>query len=266
VAHTDNDDKHSTESSNSNSVHELEGQHNNPLDGSQFDNEAEREDVHSDPTSTISTEQEAYQRPMCLDTPFSEIDSDDDYIVYNRATCVTNTPIKEYPSCSSLRKKEDRPSQSSKDTACLSTWVTINGVRALTLFDSGSTTDSVSPDFTWVADLCSFQLTKQVALRLGYVGSRGSINYGVRPTISFTSIKEQPYYLDVVNIDQYDCILGTPFMRKHNIGLDFGNNAIIVHDQKVLAMSGKEESSLLAGCRQFPVKNQQTETEGPSSP
>jgi hypothetical protein len=70
----------------------------------------------------------------------------------------------------------------------------------------------------------------------------------VCPTISFASIKEQPYYLDVVNINQYNCILGTPFMWKHNIGLDFGNNAIIVHDQKVLAMSGKEETSLLASC------------------
>jgi hypothetical protein len=127
-------------------------------------------------------------------------------------------------------------------------------------------TDSLSPDFTWVADLHSFQLIKQVALQLGCIGSRGSINYGVCPTISFTSIKEQPYYLDVVNIDRYDCILSTPFMWKHNIGLDFGNNAIIVHDQKVLAMLGKEESSLLAGHRRFPVKNQQTETEGPSSP
>jgi hypothetical protein len=116
-------------------------------------------------------------------------------------------------------------------------------------------TDSVSPDFIQVTDLHLFQLTKQVALQLGCVGSRGSINYGVCPTISFTSIKEQPYYLDVVNIDQYDCILGTPFMQKYNIGLDFGNNAIIVHDQKVLAMSGKKESSLLASRQQFPVKN-----------
>jgi hypothetical protein len=107
-------------------------------------------------------------------------------------------------------------------------------------------TDSISPDFMQVADLHLFQLTKQVALQLGYIGSRGSINYSVHPTISFTSIKEQPYYLDVVNIDQYNCILSTPFMQRHNIGLDFGNNAIIVHDQKVLAMSGKKESSLLA--------------------
>jgi hypothetical protein len=111
-----------------------------------------------------------------------------------------------------------------------------------------------------------FQSTKQVALQLGCVGSRGSINYGVYPTISFASIKEQPYYLDVVNINQYDCIFGTPFMWKHNIGLDFGNNAIIVYNCKVLAMSGKEESSLLASCRRFPVKNQQAEPEGSTSP
>jgi hypothetical protein len=107
VAHADDDDKHSTESSNSNSVHKLEGQANNSLDSSQFDNKMEYEDIHSDSISTISTKQETYQRPMHLDTPFSEIDSDNDYIVYNRTTCVTNTPIKEYPSYSSLRKKED---------------------------------------------------------------------------------------------------------------------------------------------------------------
>jgi predicted RNA-binding Zn-ribbon protein involved in translation (DUF1610 family) len=201
AARTDDDDKHSTESSNLNSVCELEGQDNNSPDSSQFDNETEYEDIHSDSTSTVSTKQEAYQSPMCLDTPFSEIDSDNDYIIYNHAMCITNTPIKEYPSRSSLRKKEDQPSRSSKDTAYLSTWVTINGVQALTLFNSGSTTDSISPDFTWVIDLHLFQLMKQVALQLGCVGSRGSINYGMHPTTSFASIKEQPYYLDVVNID-----------------------------------------------------------------
>jgi hypothetical protein len=107
VARADNDNKHLTESSNSNGVREPEGQANNSLDGSQFDNEMEHEDVHSDSTSTVSTEHEAYQRPMCLNTPFLEINSADDYIIYNHATCITNTPIKEYPSHSSLRKKED---------------------------------------------------------------------------------------------------------------------------------------------------------------
>jgi hypothetical protein len=156
VAHADDNDKHLTESSNANSAHETEGQAKNSLDGSQFDDEMECEDVHLDSTSTTSTEQEEYQRPMCLNTPFLEIDSNDDYIVYNHTAHITNTPIKEHPSCSSLRNKKDRPNCPSKNTACLSTWVTINGIRALTLFDSGSTTDSVSPDFMWVTDLCLF--------------------------------------------------------------------------------------------------------------
>jgi hypothetical protein len=96
-----------TESSNANSAREMEGQAKNSLDGSQFDNEMECEDIYSDSTSTASIKQEEYQRPMCLNTPFSEIDSDDDYIIYNCAARVTNTPIKEYLSCSSLRNKED---------------------------------------------------------------------------------------------------------------------------------------------------------------
>jgi hypothetical protein len=85
----------------------MEGQATNSLDGSQFDDKMECEDIHSDSTSTTSTKQEEYQRPICLNTPFLEIDSNDDYIIYNCTACVTNTPIKEHPSHSLLRKKED---------------------------------------------------------------------------------------------------------------------------------------------------------------
>jgi hypothetical protein len=107
VAHTDNNNKHLTESSNSNSACEMEGQAKNSLDSSQFDDKTECEDVYSDSTSTASIEQETYQRPMCLNTPFLEIDSDNHYIIYNHTACITNTPIKEHPSHSSLRKKEE---------------------------------------------------------------------------------------------------------------------------------------------------------------
>jgi hypothetical protein len=262
----DDDDEHLTTSSHSNSVQDREDLKNSSYEGSQFDDKTDCENDSSDSTSTVSAEQEAYQRPMYLDTSFSEVDSDDDYIVYNCTVCISKAPVQKYLSCSSLRKKEDWLSQSSKGTACLSTWVTINSVCALTLFDSGSTTDSVSLDFTQVMDLRLFQVMKQVALQLGCVGSRGSINYGVCPNISFMSIQEHPYYLDIVNIDRYNCILSTPFMHEHNIMLDFGISAILIHSQKVLALSGKEEASLLAGHWHFPTKTQQAETEGTPSP
>jgi len=35
-------------------------------------------------------------------------------------------------------------------------------------------------------------------------------------------------YLDVANFDCYDMIVGTPFMRKHGVKLDFEKNQITV--------------------------------------
>ena len=35
-------------------------------------------------------------------------------------------------------------------------------------------------------------------------------------------------YLDIANLDKYDCILGTPFLRKHGISLDFQFQDIVI--------------------------------------
>ena len=43
-----------------------------------------------------------------------------------------------------------RPEQEDGEELCLTGYVTINGVKAYTLFDSGSMTDAVSPDFARV--------------------------------------------------------------------------------------------------------------------
>jgi len=37
-------------------------------------------------------------------------------------------------------------------------------------------------------------------------------------------------YVDVVNFDRYDMIIGTLFMRKHGVKLDFLKNQIVVAD------------------------------------
>ena len=48
--------------------------------------------------------------------------------------------------------------------------------------------------------------------------------------------KELKGYFDIINIDYYDAILGTPFLRKHEVIIDFINNCLrlkdkIVHNQ-----------------------------------
>jgi hypothetical protein len=46
------------------------------------------------------------------------------------------------------------------------------------------------------------------------------INYGMNMTIKFAHEKYEEYF-DVANIEYYDAILGTPFLRKLGVTLDF---------------------------------------------
>ena len=122
----------------------------------------------------------------------------------------------------------ERPICKDREDLCLAAYVKIRGVKAFTLFDSGSTTDAVSPDFTRVAKLEVKELVKPVTLQLGCSGSRSKVNFGTAAMIEFASICHNNY-LDVANLDKYDCILGTPFLRKHGISLDFNSQEIVIH-------------------------------------
>ena len=126
-------------------------------------------------------------------------------------------------------------------------YVEINGMEVFTLFDSGSSADVISPDFARVSKTRIHTLDKPVPLQLGTVGSQASINYRVRTLIEFGSRKEERYYLDVVNIDRYDAILGAPFMRKFGVRLDFESNVIIIGDMTIQALLPEEEATLLKG-------------------
>src|SRR6266481_7783859 len=68
--------------------------------------------------------------------------------------------------------------------------------------------------------LVTFKLEWPVALQLACVGSKSTVNYGVHSTISFGNQRIEETF-DIVNIDYYDVILGTPFMQQLGITLDF---------------------------------------------
>jgi hypothetical protein len=121
-----------------------------------------------------------------------------------------------------------RPKRQVGEDLCLAAYVTINGVKAYTLFDSGSTTDAVSPNFTRVANLPVKQLVKPVTLQLGCLGSRSKVNFVTETHIEFASIAINTY-LDIANLDKYDSILGTLFLWKHGIQLDFETQEIVIH-------------------------------------
>ncbi|KAF7968478.1 hypothetical protein HWV62_30501 [Athelia sp. TMB] len=123
--------------------------------------------------------------------------------------------------------------------------VMINGHKALTLFDSGSTTDSITPEFGFVSRTKQFKLEDQITLQLGCVGSRSKISYGARAPVAVFGISEDMYF-DIVNIDRYDAILGTPFLRRHGVCIDFKNGGIIVGGQFHKTFSVSEEIAYIA--------------------
>lgn len=95
------------------------------------------------------------------------------------------------------------------------------------LFDSGCTTDSITPEFAYICKASRVDLKEPVGLQLGTKGSKTRINFGARATLTVGTVKKE-HYFDVVDIDRYDAILGTVFCREHGVLLDFGRDQIVV--------------------------------------
>ncbi|KAJ7018050.1 hypothetical protein C8F04DRAFT_875500, partial [Mycena alexandri] len=121
--------------------------------------------------------------------------------------------------------------------------LTINGTSAYTLIDSGSTTNSISPEYANATKAPRIKLAEQVTLQLGCVGSRSRINYGTRVPVDFGGIRGHVYF-DQVNLDRYDCIIGTPFLNRHGVVVDFGKRQLRFPNGKVVdALPLPEESA-----------------------
>jgi hypothetical protein len=145
-------------------------------------------------------------------------------------------------------RSDDRPKFDASEKQCLAAYVMVNQARAYTLFDSGSTTDMVAPDFARVMKIPTFKLEQPVTIRLGCVGSRSAIHSGARANIQVGDSIARNVYLDVANVDRYDLILGNKFMYDMNIILDIHERTIYVN--------GLEGCKLGAAAPGFPTLRQ----------
>jgi hypothetical protein len=116
-----------------------------------------------------------------------------------------------------------RPTMTKEEKKCLATFVNIGGFKAWTLWDSGSTMTGITSMFSQVADIPVFPLLDPHILQLGTIGSQSVVNYGTEVDMMVLGAKG-PIYMDIVNFDHYDMIIGTPYMRCNKVQLDFENN------------------------------------------
>jgi hypothetical protein len=99
-------------------------------------------------------------------------------------------------------------------------------VKAHCLLDSGSEGVLLSPEFMRAMGMKTFALEQPIALKLACIGSQSTINYGMNTTIKFGH-KQYDEYFNVANVEYYDAILGTPFLRKLGITLDFSSPGVV---------------------------------------
>ncbi|KAJ7113960.1 hypothetical protein C8R44DRAFT_530178, partial [Mycena epipterygia] len=114
----------------------------------------------------------------------------------------------------------------------LTTYIYINGHKAFTLFNSGCTTEAASPNFARVAGIKVFPIKLVITLQLGTAGSRSKVNHGAEVTIKYGPILNDEY-VDIINLDRFNAVIGTKFMRKHGILLDFKNDRIKVNTKNL---------------------------------
>ncbi|KAJ3739824.1 hypothetical protein DFH05DRAFT_1585348 [Lentinula detonsa] len=143
-----------------------------------------------------------------------------------------------------------RPVRKAKDNQCLCAFMEINGVMAFVLLDSGSTADAVSPDFARVSHIKPFQLENPVTLQLGTKGSHSRITFGCTSRYRILGGKHGDVtgkdYFDIANVDRYDAVLGTVFMQKHGIALDFERNVIRLSGKEIPTLTEGDENRKLA--------------------
>ena len=118
----------------------------------------------------------------------------------------------------------------------------INGLGALTLCDAGSTTEMLSNDFAQVARCDIIRLENPAILQLGCAGSRSRINFGTRAPVASGPFGAEVYF-DIANLDRYDAVLGTPFLRRFSVLLDFKDNCVRIDGHSFAVLTRTQVSA-----------------------
>ena len=83
----------------------------------------------------------------------------------------------------------------------------------------------------------TFTLEKPIGIQLAVMGSKSIINYSTNTTIKING-NELKEYFNVVNIDYYDPILGTPFLKKYEVIINFLQDCLKIKDNIICNQAG----------------------------
>ena len=122
--------------------------------------------------------------------------------------------------------------------------VMVNGHPARALLDSGSLGDFMS---STLADQLSIKrkiLEAPLSLQLAVQGSRSKVNATATVRLKYQDIDEERSF-DIININSYDLILGTPWMYQHRICLGFNPARIVIGSDETQPLKAGVDTKLM---------------------
>jgi len=121
--------------------------------------------------------------------------------------------------------------------------VKINGQPIRALVDTGSMADFLSTTLVDQLQLSKVTYEKPLPVQLAVHGSRSKINCGTTVKFQYQTINCDRRF-DIVNLDNYDAILGTPFMFQHQVAIGFNPSRVIVGSNEPLEIKGPEVTTI----------------------
>ena len=121
--------------------------------------------------------------------------------------------------------------------------VKINSQSIRALLDTGSMADFLSTTVTDQLRLPKVVYEKPLPVQLAVHGSRSKINCGTTIRFQYQTIDCKRRF-DLVNLDNYNVILGTPFLYQHQVAIGFNPSRVIVGSSEPLEMKGPEITTI----------------------
>ena len=122
--------------------------------------------------------------------------------------------------------------------------VKIDGHPAQALVDSGSLGDFMSTNMADQLNVKREELEAPLGLQLAVQGSRSKINFRARCRFQYQNIDEERQF-DIINLSNYDLILGTPSMYQHQVCLGFNPAQVVARTDIALPIKKGVDTKLM---------------------
>jgi len=111
----------------------------------------------------------------------------------------------------------------------------MNGQPAHALIDMGSLADFISLTLVEQLRLKCVMLEKPLTIQLAVQGSCSKVNFGVRVRFLYQRMDYKRYF-NVINLQNYDMILGTLFLYQHRVLVGLNSPRMVLGSKEPLEM------------------------------